>query len=376
MTWTAAIDNVAVTGYRIERCGGNGCVNFSQIAAPVGTGTTYTDAGLASGTTYNYRVRAADGAGNLGGFSNTATAVTSSAVVAVAFRQLKENSTVVSSNSISSGNFGAAVGAGNLLVAWINYNSGTNSVSGLTDTAGNTYSRAGVVLRGTANLSGWSNEIWYAKAVNGAPGLALTATFSATFNAEKNISVNEYSGVNTVSPLEATAGAVVSTANASSGSASIATANDLIYGVCFFENSGVAGSGFTQRSVQHQNASEDKIATTAGSYAATCTNYRRPFWCKWPPSKLPPHRPNIPPSVPAGLSAVAVSETQVNLSWTNSSDNVGVSGYKVFREGYRSQPLPAPFLMIRTSWLRPRTVTRWLLSTRRETFLLKASQYR
>ncbi len=40
-----------------------------------------------------------------------------------------------------------------------------------------------------------------------------------------------------------------------------------------------------------------------------------------------------PPSVPTGLSATAISSTQVNCSWTASTDNVGVTGYKVFRGG-------------------------------------------
>ncbi|MBI5872370.1 fibronectin type III domain-containing protein [archaeon] len=39
------------------------------------------------------------------------------------------------------------------------------------------------------------------------------------------------------------------------------------------------------------------------------------------------------PSVPAGLTATAVSSSQINLSWTASTDNVGVTGYNVFRNG-------------------------------------------
>ena len=39
------------------------------------------------------------------------------------------------------------------------------------------------------------------------------------------------------------------------------------------------------------------------------------------------------PSVPTGLTAAAVSSSQINLSWTASSDNVGVSGYRVYRGG-------------------------------------------
>ena len=76
LSWTAATDNVGVTGYRIERCTGSGCTNFAQIAAPAGTGTTYNDTSLTAGTTYTYRVRAVDAAGNLGPYSNTAAATT------------------------------------------------------------------------------------------------------------------------------------------------------------------------------------------------------------------------------------------------------------------------------------------------------------
>ena len=38
-----------------------------------------------------------------------------------------------------------------------------------------------------------------------------------------------------------------------------------------------------------------------------------------------------PPSVPTNLSATAVSSSQINLSWTASTDNVGVTGYGIYR---------------------------------------------
>lgn len=37
------------------------------------------------------------------------------------------------------------------------------------------------------------------------------------------------------------------------------------------------------------------------------------------------------PSMPAGLVAQAVSSTQINLSWTASTDNIGVVGYDIYR---------------------------------------------
>ena len=39
------------------------------------------------------------------------------------------------------------------------------------------------------------------------------------------------------------------------------------------------------------------------------------------------------PSVPSGLTANAISANQINLSWTASTDNVGVTAYKVYRGG-------------------------------------------
>jgi chitodextrinase len=39
------------------------------------------------------------------------------------------------------------------------------------------------------------------------------------------------------------------------------------------------------------------------------------------------------PSVPTNLAARAVSSSQINLSWTASTDNVGVAGYRIYRDG-------------------------------------------
>src|SRR5207302_1143934 len=53
-----------------------------------------------------------------------------------------------------------------------------------------------------------------------------------------------------------------------------------------------------------------------------------------PASATTPAPPDTtPPSVPTGLTANAASSSQINLSWTASSDNVGVSGYRVYRGG-------------------------------------------
>src|SRR5205823_1351342 len=75
--WGASTDNVGVTGYRVERCVGAGCASFAQVATP--SGTSSSDTGLTSNTTYRYRVRAADAAGNLSAYSNIVSATTQAA---------------------------------------------------------------------------------------------------------------------------------------------------------------------------------------------------------------------------------------------------------------------------------------------------------
>jgi len=74
LMWMAATDDVGVTGYLVERCQGAGCTAFAQVAR-VG-GTSFNDTGLSANTSYSYRVRATDAAGNLGPYSNVASATT------------------------------------------------------------------------------------------------------------------------------------------------------------------------------------------------------------------------------------------------------------------------------------------------------------
>ncbi|HEV2888720.1 MAG TPA: Ig-like domain-containing protein, partial [Jatrophihabitans sp.] len=75
LSWTAATDDRAVAGYQIVRDG-----------SVVGSSTTlsFTDTGLSAATTYSYRVRAVDAAGNVGPDSGP-TAVTTQAADAVLF---------------------------------------------------------------------------------------------------------------------------------------------------------------------------------------------------------------------------------------------------------------------------------------------------
>ena len=41
----------------------------------------------------------------------------------------------------------------------------------------------------------------------------------------------------------------------------------------------------------------------------------------------------ITPSIPTNIAGSAISTTQINLSWSSSSDNIGVTSYKIYRNG-------------------------------------------
>ncbi|HVI72453.1 MAG TPA: metallophosphoesterase, partial [Pyrinomonadaceae bacterium] len=73
LSWT---DNSAdESSFRIERCTGAGCTNFTQVAEVGANITTFANTGLTKNTTYTYRVRAFNAGGN-SAYSNVASAKT------------------------------------------------------------------------------------------------------------------------------------------------------------------------------------------------------------------------------------------------------------------------------------------------------------
>jgi fibronectin type 3 domain-containing protein len=69
LSWAPSTDNIAVTNYLVFR---------DTLPSPIASvvGTTFSDTGLTPLQSHSYRVIAGDAAGNLSGFSNTATATT------------------------------------------------------------------------------------------------------------------------------------------------------------------------------------------------------------------------------------------------------------------------------------------------------------
>lgn len=87
LNWTGSTDNVGVAGYLVERCPGAGCTAFVQIGTTVVP--SYMDTGLTASTTYRYRVRATDAAGNLSvQYSNVASVTTAAPAPACTVSQV------------------------------------------------------------------------------------------------------------------------------------------------------------------------------------------------------------------------------------------------------------------------------------------------
>jgi hypothetical protein len=73
LSWTDNSGNES--GFKIERCKNPNCTNFAQVAQVGANVKTFSDTGVTKNTSYNYRVRAFNAAGN-SGYSNVATGKT------------------------------------------------------------------------------------------------------------------------------------------------------------------------------------------------------------------------------------------------------------------------------------------------------------
>jgi PKD repeat protein len=268
LAWSASTDNVGVTGYQIERCQGSSCTDFGEVG--IASGTTYTNTGLLAGTNYRYRVRAADAAGNLSAYSNVAGATTGNLGSApINFVQLNY-AVPQSPQSTVPVTFAQAQTAGNLNVVVVGWNDTSASVSSVTDSNGNVYTRAIGPTKVRGNLS---QSIYYAK--NIAAATAGANTLTVKFNVPAvypDIRIVEYSGLDKVKPVTATAAGSGVGVLAKSASAKTRNANNLLFGANTVTGGTLgAGAGYTTRIITSPNGdiAQDRVVTSTGSYSAT-----------------------------------------------------------------------------------------------------------
>ena len=208
------------------------------------------------------------------------------------------------------------------------------TVSGVTDTRGNVYTRA---VGPTVQAGVASQSIYYAKnIVSAAAGTNLVTVTFATPAAFPDIRIVEYSGADLVNPVDVTAANSGSSTSSSSGSATTTNATDLLFGANLVQTITTgAGSGFTRRLLTSPDGDivEDRMVAATGAYSATAPISPSGKWIMQMVAFRTPVSggDTQPPTAPTNLAATAAGMNQINLGWTASTDNVGVTGYLVER---------------------------------------------
>lgn len=299
LSWTASTDNTGVTGYKIYRNGGQ-----------VGTSanTTFNDTGLSPSTAYNYTVSAYDAANNnsaqTASISRTTQAGAGAGTITltegisptadwpvavdVATADPGENAVgvVVNASTIVSQTFTPET---NMTLGDLYFSYSTSAAS---SSNAFTLKIQAVSGPGVASYTAGTNLL-------GSP--AVTFSLASTGGAIRLLKL-EFDGSYQIG---LTAGTTYAVEISSAGS----TAS-------FYRRASetyAGGALYTNRSAYNYPSTRDiAMAVVAGGGGGGDSQA---------------------PTVPTNLAGTVVSSSQINLAWTASTDNVGVTGYKIFRNG-------------------------------------------
>ncbi|MBI5777891.1 MAG: Ig-like domain repeat protein [Planctomycetes bacterium] len=303
LTWNTAADNVAVNGYRVYR---NDCDDYLEAVAD----TSYTDTGLAPSTAYCYFVRAYDAAGNFSNPSVTATATTLT---------LPDTTPP----SVPIGLAATAVSPSQINLSW---NASTDNV-GVT---GYKLYRNGALISTISSIYSYSDT-----------GLAASTGYRytvAAYDAAGNVSAfSNMATATTLAPPDITAPttpvsltAVAVSPNQINLAWNPSKDNVGVVGYKIYRNATCITSVAAASYINVRLAPSTTYSYTVAAYDAA--GNISAFSNIAAATTLAP--PDITaPTVPVSLTAVAVSHNQINLAWKSSTDNVGVAGYKVYRNG-------------------------------------------
>ncbi|MGH8175610.1 MAG: fibronectin type III domain-containing protein [Steroidobacter sp.] len=386
LSWAASTDNIGILNYRVERCTGAACTNFSQITTR--TTTTYSNTGLSAGTSYRYRVRASDAAGNLSGYSPIANATTLDTTVPTT-----PGAPTFSNLTATSATANWTASTDNVGVVGYNYrlNAGTwQTLGNVTSVAltglspGTNYTFEVRARDAAGNLSAIASSTFSLSdsTAPGAPGTpaissitasSATATWSA---ATDNVAVTGYDyrldaqawqtlgnvlTVNLTGLTQATnytfqvrardgannIGAASSTTFMSLDTSppgapgplsfsSITMTTATVNWTAASDNVGVTGYRYQVNSGAWQTLGNVTTAGLTGLTAVTTYSVAvsaRDAAGNWGPARTGSFTTpdTAAPSAPTGLSASAPSSNRVNLNWSVASDNIGVAGYRIYR---------------------------------------------
>ncbi|HEY3312200.1 MAG TPA: Ig-like domain-containing protein [Anaerolineales bacterium] len=303
LSWTAASDYVGVAGYDIFRNG----VPLASIAAS----TSYSDTSVSASVTYQYQVRAWDAAGNVSALSAPASASTPGALFTDHFesgdlsRWSTNSGVLVQQQEVYAGAFAArATTSGALVNATYSFPTAqydlyydlhfkiisqdpANSVYLLRFRKADTFSAAGVFVSPTGKL-GYRNDI---------AGTSFTSTINVSQAAwhavQAHVSIDPAGGPGLI---------------------------ELWYDGAQVASQPEPLSNAPVARIQLGDSTAGRIYDIAFDSVSAANFYINPADV-------------VPPSIPANLSGTASSANAVNLSWDPASDNVGVTGYDIYRDG-------------------------------------------
>lgn len=274
-------------------------------------------------------------------FSQAHAAATISLVKEVGSVQYVNN-TMVPSVTIPVPASGVAAGDTLILTAGNSGNDKTH-VSGVTDSRGNSYTVDGNIsqisyFENTSVVSGY-----VATALQ--PGDNITVTFN---NPASIIEVlaTEWSGIASTGRVDKAHTNIATASSLTTGNIATTQANDLLIG-SFMGNGNVTftpGSGSTPFSTQFYNHlgsvyrnqwQEYYMTGNPGTYSATGKTSAASGYAAVGVAYKAATTPadTTPPTAPTNLAVTGTTMSSVSLSWTASTDNVGVTGYDLYLSG-------------------------------------------
>lgn len=311
LAWTGS---PGVTGYYIWRCAGSGCTSFANVHTLTGTGTTYSDTGLAGLTTYLYEVQAYKTSGSTTTTSarSTSASATTGAQPPTAPTSLAASASgtslkltwTASTDDVAISSYTLQRCSGSGCSSFSQLATVTSPTTTYTDSGvsqGVTYSYRALATNSASQQSGWSNTASAMAPVTTPPnppsGLTASAASWSTVNLSWTAATDPIAGVSI-------AGYYVYRAGNSQGSTP---------GTSFTDTTTSPNSSYTYTVVAY-----DAWGNRSSAAAVSVTT---------PPAPAP--------SAPTGVSGTPASDTSITLSWSGSSDSggPGIGGYDVYRNG-------------------------------------------
>ena len=326
LTWGAASDNVAVTGYRVRRDG---------VVVGTSTSTSYRDQGLLAGSSHSWTVQAYDAAGNSSAESGSASATVPDDPPPSGGVSLVAVTTGSNASAASLTIARPAAQAGNVLLASVDY----RGQAAVTAPAG------WALVRSDSNGTAMRKATWVHVAAGSDP-----ASWTWTFGA-KPAAVGEilaFAGVSTSDPVASSAGQVNASSTAVTAPSVTAQTGDAVVGLFGIAKAGTIAppSGLTEvaevtspTGVTYPMTSEaaEVLAATGGGTGPLVATSSVSGAGVGHSVVLRAASTGGPvdgeaPSVPSGLVASPVAGG-ADLTWGAASDNVAVTGYRVRRDG-------------------------------------------